>query len=558
MKRYKRSGYIVGVTLAASLVLAACTDDSDVEEGAEADESEEEAEEEDDEDDGDSDGGEEADGEPQEGGDFLISMSGEPVSMDPHASNDNQSAKARTLMYETLLNHNSDTLDLETTGLAESYEQTDDDTWVFELHEGVHFHNGEELTADDVAATFDRVLEEDRGSEAAFLFEMIESTEAVDDYTVEITTEFPFAPLPAHLAHNAAGIMSEAAIEEDEAGDINLEIEGVGTGPFIFEEWNQGDSLTVTKNEDYWGEEAYLDSVTFEIVGEDLTRVSMLENNETHVADLIQPNLVEQVEALDNAHLIAEPSLSLTYVGFNTEKEPFDDVRVRQAISLAVDNELLVDGVYDGYGEAAYGPINELVFGYDDDLEDIGYDPEEAEELLAEAGYEDGFETTLWMNDDNPVREQTSELIQDQLADIGVDVSLENVEWGAYLDQTAEGEHDMFVLGWVTVTGDADYGMYSLFHSDNFGAPGNRSFYENEEVDDLLDEAREEEDEETREELYSEIQQILVDEAPMIYTVFDELRVGVADSAENFIQHPNGTWDLSETYITEEAEVDGY
>ncbi|AXF55658.1 ABC transporter substrate-binding protein [Salicibibacter kimchii] len=551
MKRYKRRGYLVTVALATSLVLAACTDDSDVDEGTDEGDSngeETEAEEESD----------EAAGEPQEGGDFHISMSGEPVSMDPHESNDNQSAKARSLMYETLLNHHPETLELETTGLAESYEQTDENTWVFELHEGVNFHNGEELTADDVVATFDRVLEEERASEAAFLFEMIENVESIDDYTVEFTTEFPFAPLGAHLAHNAAGIMNEAAIEEDNAEEINLDIEGVGTGQFVFEEWNQGDSLTLTKNDDYWRDEANLDSVTFDIVGEDLTRISMLENNETHVADLIQPNLVDQVEALDTASLIAEPSLSLTYVGFNTEKEPFDDVRVRQAISMAVDNDLLVDGIYDGYGEAAYGPINDLVFGYDEDLEDIGHDLEEAEELLAEAGYEDGFETTLWMNDDNPVREQTAELIQDQLSDIGVDVSLENVEWGAYLDQTAEGEHDMYVLGWVTVTGDADYGMYSLFHSDNFGAPGNRSFYENEEVDELLEDARQEEDEETREELYSDIQEILVDEAPMIYTVFDDLRVGVADAAENFVQHPNGTFDLSETYITEEAEDDGY
>ncbi|QQK76914.1 glutathione ABC transporter substrate-binding protein [Salicibibacter cibarius] len=549
MKRFKRRGYLVGVILATSLLLVACTDDSDVDESQDEEAAGGDAEENDDAEDSD-----EVSGEPQEGGDFHISLSGEPVSMDPHESNDNQSAKARSLMYETLLNHNPETLELEATGLAESYEQTEDDTWVFELHEGVHFHNGEELTADDVVATFNRVLEEERASEAAFLFEMIENVETIDDYTVEFTTEFPFAPLGAHLAHNAAGIMSEAAIEDDNEEEINLDIEGVGTGQFVFEEWNQGDSLTLTKNEDYWRDEANLDSVTFDIVGEDLTRVSMLENNETHVADLIQPNLVDQVEALDNANLIAEPSLSLTYVGFNTEKEPFDDVRVRQAISLAVDNELLVDGIYEGYGEAAYGPINELVFGYDEDLEDIGYDLDEAEDLLAEAGYEDGFETTLWMNDDNPVREQTAELIQDQLSEIGVDISLENVEWGAYLDQTAEGEHDMYVLGWVTVTGDADYGMHSLFHSDNFGAPGNRSFYENEEVDALLDEARQEEDEETREDLYSEIQEILVDEAPMIYTVFDDLRVGVADSAEDFVQHPNGTFDLSETSITEDAE----
>nr|WP_246407072.1 glutathione ABC transporter substrate-binding protein [Geomicrobium halophilum] len=462
-------------------------------------------------------------------------------------------------MYETLVTQDPETLEIETEGLAESYEQTDDDTFVFELREGVNFHNGEELTADDVVATFERVLEEERASEAAFLFEMIDNIEAVDEYTVEFTTEFPFAPLPAHLAHNAAGIMSEAAIEEEEEGeDLNLDTEGVGTGPFVFEEWNQGSSLTFHKNEDYWGDNAYLDSVTFEIIDENLTRIGRLENNETHVADDVEPALVDQVEALEDATLMSGPSLSMTYVSFNTQEEPFDDPLVRQAITMAVDNEVLVEGIYEGYGEPAYGPINDLVFGYNEDLDELGYDPEEAQELLAEAGYEDGFETTLWTNNESPMREQTAELIQDQLADIGVDVSIQNVEWGAYLDQTAEGEHEMFILGWNTVTADADYGMYSLFHSDNHGAPGNRSFYENEEVDELLEEARQEDDEEAREELYGEIQEILVEEAPMIYTVFDDVRAGVSDSVQNLIHHPNDTYDLSETYITEEAEGGGY
>ncbi|SDI54237.1 glutathione ABC transporter substrate-binding protein [Natribacillus halophilus] len=546
MKRYKRSGYLTGAALATAFLLAACTDDSEVDEGENGEETENGEEE------------EEATGEPQEGGDLSIAIQGEPVSMDPHGSNDVPSAKARSLMYETLVTQDPENFDLETEGLAESYEQTDDNTWVFELHEGVTFHNGEELTADDVVATFERVLDEEMASEAAFLFEMIENIEAIDDYTVEFTTEFPFAPLPSHLAHDAAGIISETAIEEDEAGELNLDIEAVGTGAFEFEEWEEGSSLTVSKNDDYWGEEANLDSVTYEIVGEDLTRIGMLENNETHVADEIEPTLTDQVEGLEDATLLNEPSLNMSYISFNTQEEPFDDPLVRQAITMAVDNEVLVEGVYEGYGEPAYGPINELVFGYDDSLDDLGYDPDEAEALLAEAGYEDGFETTLWMNDESAVREQTAELVQDQLSDIGIDVSIENVEWGAYLDQTAEGEHEMFILGWNTVTADADYGMYSLFHSDNFGAPGNRAFYENEEVDELLDEARQETDEQTREELYAELQQILVDDAPMIYTVFDDHRVGVSDSVENFVQLPDGRFDLADTYITEETEGDGY
>ncbi|AXF55657.1 ABC transporter substrate-binding protein [Salicibibacter kimchii] len=543
MKKYKRSSYLVGAALATSLLLAACTDDSDVDNGEDA---------------GTEDGGEtgeEAVDEPQEGGDLSIALAGEPDTVDPHGTNDNQSAKARTLIYETLVNQNPETLELETTGLADSYEQLDETTWEFELHEGIQFHNGEELTADDVVATFDRVLDEEFASEAIVLFEMIEDVEAIDAYTVQFNTEFPFAPLAAHLAHNAAGIISEQAIEEDEAGEQNLDIEtDGGTGPFEFEEWNQGSSMAFTKNENYWGEEANLDSVTYDMVDEDLTRISMLDNNETHVADLIQPNLVNQVEQAESASLLSVPSLSMTYVGLNTNAEPLDDPLVRQAVTLAIDNDTLVEGIYSGYADPAYGPINDLVFGYDDNIDALGYDPAQAEALLEEAGYEDGFEATLATNDDNPLREQTAELVQDELSDVGIDLSIENVEWGAFLEQSGEGAFDMFVLGWGTVTGDADYTMYSLFHSDNMGAAGNRSFYDNEEADELIIEAREEPDDDTREELYAELQKILVEDAPMIYTAFDDHRVGVSDSVENFVHHTNGTFDLSETYITEEAE----
>lgn len=489
--------------------------------------------------------------EATEGGDLVAAMSADIVSLDPHGSNDNPSSKVRSLVYETLV-YQDENMDLHP-GLAESYDRIDDLTWEFQLREGVTFHDGTELNAEAVKATLERVLDPDLASQRAFLFDMIEEIEVIDDYTVRITTAYPFAPLPAHLAHDAGGIISLQAIEEAENGERNLDLEPVGTGPFKIDVWKQGSEITLVKNEAYWGEAANLDSVTLKVVPEQLTRIGMLENGEAHIADRLEPANAERVENTDGVHLVAQPSLSLTYVGFNVEKEPFDDVRVRQAISMAIDTEVINEGIYEGYGTPAKGPINELVFGYKDDLEGLPYDPERAQELLAEAGYADGFSTTIWTNDDNPTRVQTAEYIQDQLSEIGIDVEIELVEWGAFLDATAEGEHDMFVLGWVTVTGDADYGMYSLFHSSNFGAPGNRSFYANDEVDEKLSQAREESDEQTRLELYHDVQEILVEEAPMIYTVFDDFRVGVSDQVEGFIQHPNGLFLLKDVTLTGES-----
>src|SRR5699024_4502891 len=185
---------------------------------------------------------------------------------------------------------------------------------------------------------------------------------------------------------------------------------------------------------------------------------------------------------------------------------PFDDERVRQAISMAIDKEQIIDGIYDGFGEPAIGPIPPDVFGYDDSVSGLEHDIDKAKELLAEAGYEDGFSTTIWTNDDRE-RVDTAVNVQSQLKEIGIDVEVEEVEWGAYLEQTANGEHDMFVLGWSTATGDADYAMYALFHSKNLGDPGNRTFTVDSELDDLLDEGRQEVDEEERLAIYSDAQE---------------------------------------------------
>src|SRR5699024_4555103 len=178
-------------------------------------------------------------------------------------------------------------------------------------------------------------------------------------------------------------------------------------------------------------------------------------------------------------------SVSLNYIGFNVQKEPFDDVKVRQAVSMAINKDDIIEGVYDSVGIPAIGPLAPLVFGYDENVSGLEYDIDKAKELLAEAGYEDGFETTIWTNDSEE-RMNTAIAIQSQLAEIGIEVVIDELEWGAYLERTANGEHDMFILSWSTVTSDADYGMYPLYHSSQQCAPGTRYLLEDPAVDKLL------------------------------------------------------------------------
>src|SRR5699024_6451580 len=204
-------------------------------------------------------------------------------------------------------------------------------------------------------------------------------------------------------------------------------------GYFVFDEWKSGESIRLVRNEDYWGDNALLDSVLFKVVSEDLTRVAELETGESHIADPLSPSDYDQIDQTDGASVQTQSSVSLSYIGFNMDKEPFDDVRVRQAISMAIDKEEIIEGIYEGFGIPAIGPIPPDVFGFDDSVSGLDYDIEKAKELLAEAGYPDGFSTTIWTND-NRERIDTAVNLQSQLKDIGIELKVEEIEWGAYLE----------------------------------------------------------------------------------------------------------------------------
>lgn len=537
-KMNKRSLLFTSLT-AAALLLAACgTDDSDpVDEGT--------------------DPGEETgtDTEGAQGGDLIIGQLSDAVSLDPHGSNDTPSSNVAYNIYEALLIQDEN-MELQP-GLATEWERVDDLTWQFTLREDVTFHDGSEFNADVVQANFERILDEDIASPRAFLYEMVEEINVVDDYTVEFVTEYPFSPLPAHIAHNGGGMMSAEVIAEDyeaiengsEPGSVINE-NPVGTGPFVFESWTPGDEIVLNRNDDYWGGAPALDSITFRVVPEGSTRLADLETGAIHISDPLSPSDLSRVEGTDGMSVNSQPSVGLSYIGFNTQKEPFDDPLVRQAISKAIDKDTIINGIYDGVGLPAESPLAPDVFGHDENISGLEYNVEEARELLAEAGYEDGFSTTLWTND-NQDRIDTATAVQAQLEEIGIDVEIVQVEWGAYLEDTAAGEHDMFILGWSTVTGDADYGLYPLFHSDNFGEAGNRTFFATDELDSLLEEARQSSDEDERLDLYSRAQEILVDEAPMIPIHHPEFLLAVSDDVEGLWQHPTGILMLRDVSLNQ-------
>lgn len=479
-----------------------------------------------------------------EGGELIIAVLSDATQLDPHKGTDIPSANVyHGKIYEGLVSQD-EKMEIQP-ALATEWKKLDDLTWEFKLREGVKFHDGTEFNADAVKKTIERVLDPAVASPRAKLFEMITEINVIDPHTIQFKTEYPFAPLLANLAHYSGGIISPKAI--DEKGDT-LGQNPAGTGPFKFDSWTPGSELRLVKNEEYWGEKAKVDSVVYKVVPEDATRIAMVETGEAHLAEPVPVTDVERIEASSSMKLNRSEGLGIDYIGFNLKKKPFDDIRVRQAINLAIDTDMILQGVFNNVGTKATAPMGPGVWGHNPDLEGWGYDVEKAKQLLKEAGYSDGFNTTIWTND-NKERMDVAEVVQSQLKGIGINAEIKVVEWGAYLEATSKGEHDMFILGWSNMTGDADYNQFFLFHSEAQGEVGNRSFYSNPRVDELIDLGRQESDPEKRHEYYKEAQAIEMEEAPMIFLRNDQDLVAVSNSVNGFWMHPAGIYMINEVTV---------
>lgn len=550
--------FLLLFVFAFMMIVAACADDSNVEE--------------------ETDGGEDGREETLGSGDLTVGMMNEIVTLDLHYSNDASSSQVRRNIYERLIFQDTD-MELQPM-LAEEWEQTEDTVWNFKLREDTTFHNGSDFTAEDVKATFDRASDPAVASAVAFLFEMIEEVEVIDDYEVAVHTEYPFAPLPSHLAHGTAGIMSKEIIDKDyqqalddagidmtadeyyelrEAGGDEfddtaeqiaehvgqvLSSETDGTNHLQLESRSAGDNVVLTKFEDFTDGERNFDTVTFRVIPESGARMAELEGGGIQVATDIDSSSAERLENTPDTALLERESVRMSYLGMNVQKAPFDDVKVRQAIAYALDRDEIISGVYDDMGIKADGPLAPDVWGYNEDLDSVQYDLDRAKELLSETEVADGFDTTIWVNDDQQIID-TAVYIQEALSELNINVSIEQYEWGSYLETLAEGEQDMYILGWTTVTGDADYGLYALFHSDSQGETGNRSFYDNSEVDELLDAGRTETDEDQRYQDYTDVQEILIEEVPMAYIFHVNFAIGVNDTQiEGAEVDPTGALDI--------------
>ena len=466
---------------------------------------------------------------------LVYTQSSDFVSMDPHGVSDLYSRRAIFNMFNRLVEIDDDGNLMP--GLAKSWEQVDDTTLLFNLRDDVTFHNGEPLTSEDVKYTLDRAV----GSPVvAAIFQAIKEVEAPDEHTVIVRSHQPSASLLFHLSHINASIMNQKHNESVE----NIGIEPVGTGAFAFKEWRNGDRLTMVKNEDYFRGAPALDKVEMRIVPEETSRAIGLETGEAHIAADIETISRENIISHNDVELAEVSALGVAYMGLNMSKGATADLRVRRAIAYAIDKEAIINSVLMGAVENANTLLGPGVVGHSADTQELGYDVEKARQLMAEAGYADGLDMRL-VTSNNELRRQMSEIIQAQLREIGINLSIEILEWSTFLSQTANGESDLFMLGWSNSSGDADYGMTPILHGSMIGSAGNRSFFRHGEFDSLLDQASVEMDHTARMALYAEAQDIMNKEVPIYPMYFMLANAGVRKEVSGYVQTAISVPDFS-------------
>lgn len=487
------------------------------------------------------------------GQDLIIAIGAEPENLDPLKMMSSPAATISEHIVESLIY-----LDVDGTlqpGLAESWEPAEDGlSWDLKLREGVEFHDGTPFNAAAVKYNLDRFIgfsNPDQKAVFAFLLSEVREVEAVEDHLVRIHLNRPFAPIASHLSHSFISMHSPASLEALAEGAF---VEApVGTGPFMFKSWSRGQEIVMTKNENYWGGAPRLDTVTFKFVPDAGSRVMMLETGEVHAIMAVPPTEIARLENVDGVDVVRQTSVRVIYLGFNQEREPFKDVRVRQALNYAIDKETLINTIFQGVGKPSTAPVVPAIFGYTE-VGPYEYNVEKAKELLAAAGYADGFEITLFHPTGRYPQDATVAVaVQAMLAEVGVTAKLETREWGTYLSTVIvppeEAQHDMFMLGWGTMTLDADYGLYALFHSSQWPPANNVSYYSNPEVDALLDQARVTADRAVREELYHEIIGKIWADAPWLF-LYDEGQVNaVRSNVKGLIHHPLENLSAWDAYI---------
>ena len=506
-----------------------------------------------------------ADNTPAHGDTFIEASIGDASNLLPVLSSDSASSDISGLIYNGLVRYDKD---LKIEGeLAESWEISEDNlTITFKLHKGVKWHDGAPFTSADVL--FNYLLYTDPKTPTAYAesFKQVASAEAPDPYTFRVTYPQPYAPaliswgMPIHPKH---------LLEGKDITKSPLSRSPVGTGPYRLSEWSSGEKIVLESNPDYFEGEPYLKRVVYRIIPDQSTQFLELKTGSLDFMGLTPLQFDRQTETPAFKKLFNKYNylnFGYSYLGYNLNRTLFQDKRVRQALTYAIDKQEIIEGVLLGYGKAATGPYKPDTWVYNTQVKTYGYDPDKAKQLLAEAGWRDSdgdgildkdgksFSFTIVTNQGNDLRAKSGEIIQRRFRQIGVDVQLRIIEWATFLKEFINpGNFDATILGW---TGGPEPDQYNIWHSSKTG-PRQLNFigFKNTEVDEILEQGRRTFDLQERKRYYDRFQDILAEEQPYTFLYIAEALPALAKRFRGIEPAPAGIrYNFSDWYVPKDEQ----
>jgi peptide/nickel transport system substrate-binding protein len=457
-------------------------------------------------------------------------------SLDPRLMRDTTAYRVVDLLYDGLVRLDKNLVPVP--GLAASWENPEPTRWIFHLREDARFHDGRPLAAEDVVHTLETLLDPAFGAPLRSLYEPIARVDTVDEHTVEIQLEGPYAPLLSYLD---VGIVPRDA--------DGLEAGPIGTGPYRLKRWDRGSKIVLEANREYWGGAPRHDTIEIVVVPDNTARAQAFESGDL---DLIQsplsPQDIRRLSADPRFQTVRESGPSITYFNFNTSRTPLDEPAVRRALAMLIDQETILSRIYEGSDDEAHSVLLPSSWAFSSEITQPTYDPEAADALLAELGFRDGdgdgirerdgqkLELELGTHGEDVNRVQTVEFLQNQWKSHGVEVRLRITDWPSFSVRRDSSDYDVILLGWTQLV-DPDKGLYDQFHSEgglNWGR------FRDPNVDALLLSGRSATDRNERASIYREVAALIAAQVP--YYVLSHQGYHLFHSArlEGFEADPRG------------------
>jgi peptide/nickel transport system substrate-binding protein len=476
---------------------------------------------------------------PKRGGTLKVALNSDIIGIDPHGGSAGVDRNVYTAVYNGLVAPDKN-LNI-VPDLAESWTTPDPTTYVFKLRANVKFHDGTACDADAVKKNFDWILDPANASPRKPEIDDIDQVSVVDPLTLKITLKNAFAPFLSIISDRAGYIVSPAA--RAKFGQ-DYQRNPVGTGPFQFVEWVKDDHVTFKRFDGYFEQGIpYLDQITYRPIPDLTVALTELKTGNVDFLYSVDPKDVQDIKSTSNLMYLEGPGVGYQGLWINTAKGPLTNKSLRQAVNLAVDREALLAVAYFGIGQIAQGPIPPSSFAYDPSVPYVKRDAAAAKQKLTEGGQPNGFKMVLKAQSNSPLQEKITQLVQAQLAEVGINAEIQTVEFGALLKAGEQGDFDAMSLGWSGRI-DPDGNIEPIFQTKgafNYGK------YTSDAVDAAIVKERQAGDQPTRKQIFQQIQQTINDDAAYVFTYFPPTSFAATSAVQGFQVTPDGLMRFKST-----------